>query len=147
MPERFERHLSDDRDRGRVEQLGHLRPDERRSDEGVARAVDDELGVAPVAVAKQAGPGDLAEVVLEGLDVDRLIARRGFGEPDGGGLGIGEVVGRSAGITGNARRAIASIAASCTELPKTASGWRLTPAAWPWPMSPWAIRFLLTAPA
>ncbi len=75
MPQRLERHPADDR-RGRaVEKLGDIGTDEGGPEEGVGRALDDQLGAAGVVVAQERGAGDRGEVLLDRLHIEPLLAR------------------------------------------------------------------------
>ena len=62
---RRSRNLADDRDRGGVEHLGHIRTGERGADDDLPPFVDDDPGAGRRALADEAGAGGGAELGVD----------------------------------------------------------------------------------
>lgn len=90
MPQTLDRHLPGDGDGGRVQQLGDTRPGEGGADDDLALTVDEYARPAPVVGAVLDGTREVADVVVDDLDVPPGALGLADGEPHGGDLGVGE---------------------------------------------------------
>jgi CheY-like chemotaxis protein len=83
-------HLADDRDRGRLQALGHIGPDDRGPDHHLAPLVDDDPRARQSSLADEARPGRLARVGVDRLRLDTLGQRLSERVADARDLGLGE---------------------------------------------------------
>ena len=127
MPEVVHRHLADDRDGCRMQELLNVGSGEGGADEDAAALVDDELAGAVDAVAEDVGAGHTTGGIAHDANVVVLLARLTLGEPDRRNLRIGERDARNAVARGPialGMRRMTSAAIRAWYLPMWVSGAR-----------------------